>query len=91
MNILTKKLFKSVLIGVATTAAISVTAQSEAAKPTKLKIEKCYGISKKGQNECGNSKHNCAGKAKKDLDPTEWIYTLKGNCGRITGGKTKPS
>jgi hypothetical protein len=28
--------------------------------------EKCYGVAKAGQNDCGTATHSCAGKAKKD-------------------------
>lgn len=50
--------------------------------------EKCYGIAKAGQNDCGTAKHACAGEgAKADNDPAEWKYVAKGSCEAI-GGKT---
>jgi uncharacterized membrane protein len=49
--------------------------------------EKCYGIAKAGQNDCGTAKHSCAGKAAKDNDPAEWKYVAAGTCGKV-GGKT---
>ena len=51
--------------------------------------EKCAGISKAGQNDCGSTdgRHGCGGKAAKDSDPTEWIYLPKGACEKIVGGK----
>lgn len=52
-------------------------------------MEKCLGIVKAGMNDCGNSKHACAGQAKKDRDPTEWVYVPKGTCEKIAGGKVK--
>src|SRR5215467_9369677 len=43
--------------------------------------EKCYGIAKGGQNDCGTAKHACAGQgAKTDKDPAEWKYVNKGEC-----------
>jgi len=33
--------------------------------------EKCYGIAKAGQNDCGTAKHTCVGLAKKDNLPEE--------------------
>jgi uncharacterized membrane protein len=51
--------------------------------------EKCYGIAKAGQNDCGTSTHTCAGQAKKDNAPDEWKYVPKGTCEKV-GGKTKP-
>jgi uncharacterized membrane protein len=50
--------------------------------------EKCYGIAKSGQNDCGTAKHACAGLgAKTDNDPAEWKYVAKGTCEKV-GGKT---
>lgn len=35
---------------------------------------KCYGVSKAGQNDCGNAQktHDCAGMSKTDYDLGEW-------------------
>jgi uncharacterized membrane protein len=51
--------------------------------------EKCYGIAKAGQNDCGTAAHTCAGKAKKDNAPEEWKYVPKGTCEKL-GGKSQP-
>jgi uncharacterized membrane protein len=51
--------------------------------------EKCYGIAKAGQNDCGTAAHTCAGKAKRDKAPDEWKYVPKGTCEQA-GGKTQP-
>lgn len=52
--------------------------------------EKCYGVAKGGQNDCGTAKHACAGQgAKADNDPMEWKYVAKGTCDKM-GGKTAP-
>jgi uncharacterized membrane protein len=51
--------------------------------------EKCYGIAKAGQNDCGTATHACAGLAKKDNVPDEWKYVAKGTCTKL-GGKLKP-
>ena len=48
--------------------------------------EKCAGIVKAGQNDCGTSKSACAGSAKTDHDPEAWIAVPKGTCARIAGG-----
>ena len=61
-----------------------------AAQPVKQKegTEKCFGVAKAGQNDCGTGKHACAGLgAKTDGDPTEWKYVAKGSCEKM-GGKT---
>jgi uncharacterized membrane protein len=51
--------------------------------------EKCYGIAKAGQNDCGTAKHTCAGKAARDNDPAEWKYVPTGTCQKM-GGKSAP-
>ena len=52
--------------------------------------EKCYGVAKAGQNDCGTAKHACAAQgAKVDKDPTEWKYVAKGTCDQM-GGKSAP-
>lgn len=49
--------------------------------------EKCYGIAKVGQNDCGNlsGTHSCAGQSKVDNDPGEWKYVPKGTCKEMKG------
>jgi len=63
-------------------------AQATAAQDSKGK-EKCYGIAKAGQNDCGTASHTCAGKAKKDNAPDEWKYVAKGTCEKL-GGNARP-
>lgn len=52
-------------------------------------FEKCTGIAKAGQNDCAANGHSCAGKAKKDGDPKEWLYVPTGTCNKIVGGSVK--
>ena len=63
-------------------------AQSAGAQDDKGDKEKCYGVAKAGQNDCGTAQHTCAGKAKKDNAADEWKYVAKGTCEKL-GGKTK--
>jgi uncharacterized membrane protein len=49
--------------------------------------EKCYGVAKAGQNDCGTAKHACAATSTKDNDPNDWKYVAKGTCESM-GGKT---
>ncbi len=69
--------------------AIGVAGSALAGPATpKADQEKCYGIAKAGQNDCGTAKHACAGLgAKADKDPAEWKYVDKGTCEKV-GGKT---
>lgn len=48
-------------------------------------MEKCYGVAKKGKNDCGTSQHACAGQAKINNDPKEWIFVPKGTCVKMGG------
>lgn len=54
---------------------------------TKKGMQKCYGIVKKGMNDCGAHNHSCAGQSTKDGDPKEWIFVPNGTCQKIVGGK----
>ncbi len=51
--------------------------------------EKCFGVAKKGMNDCHNADHLCAGRAKTDAAADEWIYLPAGSCEKIAGGKTE--
>lgn len=52
--------------------------------------EKCYGVAKAGQNDCGTATHGCAGQATADKDPAEWKNVPKGTCEKA-GGRLTPS
>jgi uncharacterized membrane protein len=52
--------------------------------------QKCYGIAKAGQNDCGTAAHDCSGQARVDNDPAEWKFVAKGTC-QQAGGKTEPA
>jgi uncharacterized membrane protein len=53
------------------------------------KVEKCYGISKAGKNDCQTDHSSCAGTSKKDNQPDAWIAVPKGTCEKIVGGMVK--
>ena len=77
---------------IAGVVALGFAASTLAAAPgpvaPKTGQEKCYGVAKAGQNDCGTAKHACAAQgAKVDNDPTEWKYVDKGTCEKM-GGKT---
>jgi uncharacterized membrane protein len=54
--------------------------------------EKCFGVAKAGQNACNSNKikHSCAGHAKVDNDPNDFIKVPQGSCLKI-GGQLKPA
>ena len=83
---------KAIQAALAGILALGITSAASSAPVTpKPGQEKCYGVAKAGQNDCGTAKHACAGEgAKVDNDPFEWKYVAKGTCDSI-GGKTTPT
>ena len=64
-------------LAAAVTAAIAISAEPVHASSK----EKCYGVSKAGENDCaatGNS--TCAGTSKMDYDAAAWKLVPKGTC-----------
>ncbi len=43
-------------------------------------MEKCYGVSMKGQNDCAAGSHDCKGMSKVDYDPASFKLVAKGSC-----------
>jgi len=64
-------------------------AQAANAEDSSASKEKCYGIAKAGQNDCGTARHTCAGKGTRDNASDDWKYVPKGTCSKA-GGKTSP-
>ena len=78
------------LLQSAVAAILALSAVQAAAQDKKQATEKCYGIAKAGQNDCGTARHSCAGKATKDNTPDDWKYVPKGTCEKL-GGKASHS
>lgn len=53
--------------------------------------EKCWGVAKAGQNECGSNKtaHSCAGQSTKDYDPDDFKVVKAGTCVQMGGSLTQ--
>jgi len=79
----TKTMIHSALAGF---VALSLTSLAGSAFAAKADTEKCAGIVKAGQNDCGTSKSACAGTSKVDRDSETWILVPKGTCAKIAGG-----
>lgn len=83
---------KNIIISAALAGAIvaSGTANADASQKKELNREKCYGIAKAGKNDCksASGSHGCAGYAKKDNDPDEFVVVKKGECEK-QGGKAE--
>ncbi len=78
---------RTILMSTVLASVFTLTAGSAlAGKPG---FEKCTGIVKAGQNDCGTAKHACGGQGTVDGDPAEWIYVPEGTCEKIVGGKVK--
>jgi uncharacterized membrane protein len=70
--------------------ALSASTGAVAADEKKAEKEKCFGVAKKGQNDCGTAKHSCAGQAVADNMAEEWKYVAKGTCEGMKGSLKKP-
>ena len=69
----------SLALSAAIVAALAIAAETTSAAESKN--EKCYGISKAGENDCAASHNNtCAGTSKVDFDPLAWKLVPKGTC-----------
>jgi uncharacterized membrane protein len=79
-----KLILQSAVAGVVAFAAL--TAQAGPADQPKFSFEKCYGVSKAGQNDCQTSTHACAGTAENDAQGDAWIYVPAGTCDKVVGG-----
>lgn len=73
----------------ASVLALGLVSGVQAADDKGASKEKCYGISKAGQNDCATQSgtHSCAGQSKTDNAPDEWKYVAKGTCAKL-GGKS---
>jgi uncharacterized membrane protein len=78
------KFLQSAVAGVLALAIAQAANAQDSKSPAK---EKCYGIAKAGQNDCGTARHSCAGKATRDGAPDDWKYVPKGTCEKM-GGRT---
>jgi uncharacterized membrane protein len=74
------------IVSSALASVLALGLAGQAAAQAKEK-EKCYGVAKAGQNDCGNlaGTHTCAGQNKVDNDPGEWKYVAKGTCKELKG------
>lgn len=53
-------------------------------------VERCYGVTKAGKNDCATATSACSGTAKQDYQKDAWVYVPKGTCEKIAGSSTKP-
>ena len=83
-----KKLLQATLASVIGITAAEAFAASDATPGINIEWEKCYGVSRAGENDCSslNGTHLCAGHSTTDNDLNEYIWLPKGSCKRIVNG-----
>ena len=80
-------LIAAALATVCATGAVSAADTVDASEK-----EKCFGISKAGQNDCAaaNGAHGCAGQASLDKGAADWNHVPKGTCKKAGGTLQMP-
>jgi uncharacterized membrane protein len=76
---------------IAIASALAAALVLPAAVQAQGNMEKCYGVSKAGKNDCQTGASSCAGTSKKDAQADAWISVPKGTCAKIVGGKLTAS
>lgn len=77
---------KSKFIAAAGILALSLGASAIADNAQAKKgMEKCFGVTKAGKNDCGASdgSHSCAGAQKADYSAVDWKYVPTGTCDKL--------
>jgi len=72
-------------LGLAAASSLATAAEKDGDQ----KMEKCYGVVKAGKNDCAANGHACAGQAKSDADPKEWVTLPAGTCERLINGRAE--
>ena len=77
-----------IILAAAMAAVLSVAANLPAQA---AEIEKCYGVSKAGKNDCKTANSSCAGTSKIDDQKDAFIALPAGTCAKISGGSLMSS
>jgi uncharacterized membrane protein len=80
---------QAVLAAALASVCATSAAAAEPSSESNADQEKCYGVSKAGQNDCATSVHGCASRAQADNDRAEWKYVAKGTCEKVGGKLTE--
>ena len=79
------------MLSVMALAALAQGAALAADKSARPAMEKCYGVSLAGQNDCAAGPGtSCAGTSKSDHQANAWKYVAAGTCTK-TASKTSPT
>lgn len=78
-------------LAAALVGAVSMTTVVTSGAQAADKQEKCYGVSKAGENGCANKAgtHSCAGLSTATYDGSDWKLVPAGSCVGM-GGKLEP-
>ena len=87
----TRRSFNAAMLAAAVAAVASTVALAPVAEAATK--EKCFGVSKAGQNDCASSiaGSTCAGTSTVNYDKKAWKYVKKGTCTTISTPKGKGS
>jgi uncharacterized membrane protein len=80
------KLTQTALLAAVVGAALSFSAAGASAADD-MKMEKCYGIAKAGENSCAakNGSHSCAGQSKAAYSGQDFKAVPTGTCDKMMG------
>ena len=78
-------------LAAAAVAGLFALGASTAMAQEKKGMEKCWGVAKAGQNDCGSNAtaHSCAGQSKADYDPNDFKAVKTGTCVKMGGSLTQ--
>ncbi|WP_026960002.1 MULTISPECIES: DUF2282 domain-containing protein [Aliagarivorans] len=82
---------KHLMIATAVTGALALGTLATTPVAEAAGKEKCYGVSKAGQNDCATKTSSCAGTAKEDGQKDAFVVVPKGLCEKLIGGSTQSS
>jgi uncharacterized membrane protein len=79
------------LVGAAVAGLFALGMASGSALAQDKGQEKCWGVAKAGQNDCGSNKtaHSCAGHSKMDYDVNDFKVVKAGTCAQMGGSLTQ--
>lgn len=79
------------IVAAAIAGLFALAAGSAMAQDLKPGQEKCWGVAKAGQNDCGSNKtaHSCAGQSTKNYDPNDFKVVKTGTCQKMGGSLTQ--
>jgi uncharacterized membrane protein len=85
MSKIARNIAGGALVGAFATALATLAAQAAGPADTEAMmakggVEKCYGVSLKGENDCAEGAHSCAGMSTVDYDPASFKLVPTGTC-----------